>query len=316
MIILELFKKSKEHAPVTIHTNPYYRGATIYPGVKSSLPTTQMPFDSLRMWESDKTLRTKAVRDWVKNTLIPILQDRGRLKPMLVWRRGNQYYVIDGNHRYLAYKAAGFHGDVPVRVVPDDMVAISNKIDKINENSPDTPAGSRTADLNLGKLWLLTELKRLGMDEFDTVYVLGSWYGSMGPYLLDKHIKFDTAHLIDIDPKNTEWVQEMTKKLNINDRIIAVTQDCNTTDFKGDRILVINTSCNDVANEGWFDNIPQGAVVALEGRDSQPDNATNTTQDLDTFHAEYALEETYVLDKIRLKGYDDSYNRFLKIGVK
>jgi hypothetical protein len=59
------------------------------------------------------------------------LQDRGRFKPMLVWRCGNQYYVIDGNHRYLAYKAFGFHGDVPVRVVPDDMVAISNKIDKI-----------------------------------------------------------------------------------------------------------------------------------------------------------------------------------------
>ena len=138
MIMLELFKKSKEHAPVTIHTNPYYRGATIYPGVKSSLPTTQMPFDSLRMWENDKTLRTKKVRDWVKNTLIPILQDRGRLKPMLVWKRKDQYFVIDGNHRYLAYKAVGFHGDVPVRVVPDDMVAISNKIDKINEDSSDT----------------------------------------------------------------------------------------------------------------------------------------------------------------------------------
>ena len=316
MIILELFKKSKEHAPVTIHTNPYYRGATVYPGVKSSLPTTQMPFDALRMWESDKTLRTKAVRDWVKNTLIPILQDRGRLKPMLVWKRGNQHYVIDGNHRYLAYKAAGFHGDVPVRVVPDDMVSISNKIDKINEDSPDTPAGSRTKDLNLGKLWLLTELKRLGMDKFDTVYVLGSWYGSMGPYLLDKHIKFDTAYLIDIDPKNTEWVQKLVKKQGFSNRIIPITQDCNTTDFKGDRILVINTSCNDIENLGWFDNVPQGAVVALEGRDNQPDNVTNTTQDLNTFHAEYALKETYVLDKIQLKGYDDSYNRFLKIGVK
>ena len=184
------------------------------------------------------------------------------------------------------------------------------------EDSPDTPAGSRTADLNLGKLWLLTELNRLGLDSFDTVYVLGSWYGSMGPYLLDKKIKFRTAYLIDIDPKNTDWVQQMTKKLGINDRVIAVTQDCNTTDFKGDRILVINTSCNDVANEGWFEHIPQGAVVALEGRDGQPDNATNTTQDLDTFHAEYALDETYVLDKIQLKGYDDTYNRFLKIGVK
>lgn len=184
------------------------------------------------------------------------------------------------------------------------------------ENSPDTPAGSRTADLNLGKLWLLTELKRLGMDEFDTVYVLGSWYGSMGPYLLDKHLSFDTAYLIDIDPKNTEYVQKLVKKLGINDRIIPVTQDCNTTDFKGNNILVINTSCNDIENTGWFEHIPNGAVVALEGRDSQPNNAINTTQDLPSFHAEYALEETYVLDKIKLKGYDDSYNRFLKIGVK
>ena len=184
------------------------------------------------------------------------------------------------------------------------------------ENSPDTPSGSRTADLNLGKLWLLTELKRLGMTNFDTVYVLGSWYGSMAPYLLYKHIMFDTAYLIDIDPKNTEWVQRMTKKLNINDSIIAVTQDCNQTDFKGDRILVVNTSCNDIENQGWFEHIPQGAVVALEGRDNQPDNVTNTTQNLDTFHAEYALEETYVLDKIQLKGYDDTYNRFLKIGTK
>ena len=184
------------------------------------------------------------------------------------------------------------------------------------ENSPDTPQGSRTKDLNLGKLWLLTELQRLGMDEFDTVYVLGSWYGSMGPYLLDKHIKFRTAYLIDIDPKNTEWVQQMVKKLGINDHIIPVTQDCNTTDYKGRRILVINTSCNDIENAGWFDHIPAGSVVALEGRDNQPDNPTNVTQDLDSFHAEYPLEETYVLDQLLLKGYDDSYNRFLKIGTK
>ena len=184
------------------------------------------------------------------------------------------------------------------------------------EDSPDTPAGSRSQDLNLGKLWLLTELKRLGLDSFDTVYVLGSWYGSMGPYLLDKHLSFDTAYLIDIDPKNTEYVQRLVKKQGINDRIIPVTQDCNQTDYKGDRILVINTSCNDIENTGWFDNIPRGATVALEGRDNQPNNPTNTTQTLDSFHAEYALEETYVLDKIRLKGYDDSYNRFLKIGTK
>ena len=314
MIILELVEKPKDHKPVTIHTNPQYRGATIYPGVKSSLPTTQMPFDSLRMWESDKTLRTKAVRDWVKNTLIPILQDRGRLKPMLVWKRGNQYYVIDGNHRYLAYKAVGFHGDVPVRVVPNDMVKISNKI---NEDSPDTPAGSRSQDLNLGKLWLLTELKRLGQADFDMVYVLGSWYGGMAPYLLHKHIMFDTAYLIDKKPKNTEFVQRTVKKLGINDVIIPVTQDSNTTDYKGTDILVINTSTNDMQNAGWLDNIPNGSVVAIQGRDNQPTNPDNTEQTIEAFDREYPLRETLLLDSINLTGVEgDTYLRFMKIGIK
>jgi hypothetical protein len=269
------------------------------------------------MWENDKTLRTKAVRDWVKNTLIPTLQDRGRLKPMLVWRRGNQYYVIDGNHRYLAYKAAGFHGDVPVRVVPNDMVSISNKIDKINEDSPDTPAGSRSQDLNLGKLWLLTELKRLGRTDFDMVYVLGSWYGNMAPYLLHKHIMFDTAYLIDKKPKNTEFVQKAVKKLGINDVIIPVTQDANTTDYKGQDILVINTSTNDMQNAGWLDRTPKGSIVAIQGRDNQPSNPDNTEQTLEAFDKEHPLSETLLLDSINLTGVEgDTYKRFMKIGIK
>jgi pyrimidine deaminase RibD-like protein len=118
----------KETKSVTIHTNPYYRGATIGAGVKEQLPVTKMPIDELQMWESDKTLRTKAVRDWVKNTLIPKLEDKGRLMPMIVWNRKGKYFVIDGNHRFLAYKAAGFKGDVPVKVVPQEMIAINNKV--------------------------------------------------------------------------------------------------------------------------------------------------------------------------------------------
>jgi hypothetical protein len=97
-----------------------------------------MPIDELYMWENDKTLRIKAVRDWVKNTLIPKLQDKGRLMPMIVWNRKGKYFVIDGNHRFLAYKAAGFKGDVPVKVVPQEMIAINNKIlEPVDENFAD-----------------------------------------------------------------------------------------------------------------------------------------------------------------------------------
>jgi GNAT superfamily N-acetyltransferase len=134
----EDFADGEENKSVTIHTNPNYRGATIGAGVKEQLPVTKMPIDELYMWENDKTLRIKAVRDWVKNTLIPKLQDKGRLMPMIVWNRKGKYFVIDGNHRFLAYKAAGFKGDVPVKVVPQEMIAINNKIlEPVDENFAD-----------------------------------------------------------------------------------------------------------------------------------------------------------------------------------
>ena len=185
------------------------------------------------------------------------------------------------------------------------------------ENSPDTPVGSRTEDLNLGKLWLLTTLKRLGLDSFDNVYVLGSWYGSMGPYLLYKQIKFDTAYLVDIDPKNTEWTQRFNKQLGIERKIIPVTQDCCQTQFVGDRILVINTSTNDIPRTEWLNNVLLGSVVAIQGRDGQPNNPDNLTQDIKSFDQRYPLTETLVLDSIKLNGADGkTYNRFMKIGIR
>lgn len=185
------------------------------------------------------------------------------------------------------------------------------------ENSPDTPKGSRSQDLNLGKLWLLSTLNRFSLDEFDNVYVLGSWYGSMGPYLLFKKIAFDTAYLIDIDPKNTEWVQRLNRRLGISDRILAVTQDCAKTQFRGNRMLVINTSTNDIANRQWLDHVPPSTVVAIQGRDGQPDNPDNHHQTLAKFDRSYPMAKTLILDRMRLTGEDgQDYNRFMKIGFK
>ena len=185
------------------------------------------------------------------------------------------------------------------------------------ENSPNTPQGSRTKDLNLGKLWLLTELNRLGLDDFDYVYVLGSWYGSMAPYLLYKNIKFNLAYFVDINPKHTEWTQRLVYRLGINEQIIPITEDCCDTEFVGDRILVINTSTNDIPRSKWLLNVPGGSVVAIQGRDGQPDNLDNQAQDIESFDQQYPLKETLLLDSISLKGADgNTYNRFMKIGIR
>jgi hypothetical protein len=185
------------------------------------------------------------------------------------------------------------------------------------EFSPLTVQGSFENGLILNKLWLIYELQKI-QDQFSTIYILGSWYGNMSILLAKSQIQYNHIVNVDQDASVVRQAHRIARVMGLDDCIEPMVQDANRLDYRqlDQDGLVINTSCNDIENQGWFEHIPQGAVVALEGRDNQPNNPTNTTQDLDTFHAEYALEETYVLDKIQLKGYVDTYNRFLKIGIK
>jgi hypothetical protein len=57
---------------------------------------------------------------------------------MIVWNRKGKHFVIDGNHRFLAYKAAGFKGLVPVKIVPQEMVGINNKVLEPVDESKET----------------------------------------------------------------------------------------------------------------------------------------------------------------------------------
>jgi len=184
----------------------------------------------------------------------------------------------------------------------------------IFEDSPDTPAGSQTKDLNLGKLWLCRCLNRLGLDKFKKVYALGSWYGSIAQYILDTNINAKSIVLIDIDPKNTAYV----KQNRLNERVHAVTADCNQVKLDGGKkILVVNTSTNDMLNEGWFDNIAPGTVVALQGRDQQWDNEENLYQTIESFDSAFPMNKTLLLDQIQLTCAEGKkYQRFMKIGLK
>ena len=182
------------------------------------------------------------------------------------------------------------------------------------EDSPDTPAGSQSQDLNLGKLWLCRCLKRLGLDKFKRAYALGSWYGSIAQYILDSNIATKSIVLIDIDPKNTDYVN----KNRLNERVHAITADCNKVQLDGGKnVLILNTSTNDMLNEGWFDNIKPGTIVALQGRDQQWDNKENLYQTLEAFDSAFPMSETLLLDQIPLVCAEgQSYNRFMKIGRK
>ena len=115
-----------EQKPVVIYTN--HRGATIDDDIKKSLRTTQEPFNKLQMWEKHKSMKDPKIADWVTNKLLPELKQNGVLKPLLVWNNNGQLFVIDGNHRFLAYQEAGYRGRVPVQIVPDNMIIVSDTV--------------------------------------------------------------------------------------------------------------------------------------------------------------------------------------------
>jgi len=119
-------KENTEQKPVVIYTNN--KGATIDDGIKKSLRTTQEPFDKLQMWEKHKSMQDPKIADWVTNKLLPELKQNGVLKPLLVWNNDGELFVIDGNHRFLAYQKAGYRGRVPVQIVPDNMITISDTV--------------------------------------------------------------------------------------------------------------------------------------------------------------------------------------------
>lgn len=184
----------------------------------------------------------------------------------------------------------------------------------LKEYSPDTPQGSITPDLNKCKLWLCRKLHELDLVKFDNIYVLGSWYGSMGLFLVNKHIKFNSLYNIDWDTEKTEYAAHVIKRMKFNN-IHSVRADANEVEFVGDPILVINTSTNDIEGLDWLDNIPAGSLVALQGRDHQGDS--NGIETIERFDRAYRLSRTLYLGTIVVKDYEGyPYLRFMKIGIK
>jgi pyrimidine deaminase RibD-like protein len=128
-----------EQKPVIIYTNN--RGATIDDDIKKSLPVTELPANKLQMGEKHKSMKDPKIANWVTNKLLPELKQNGVLKPLLVWNNDGEFFVIDGNHRFIAYQVAGHQGRVPVQIVPDNMVNISDTLpgqqDMVKENFAD-----------------------------------------------------------------------------------------------------------------------------------------------------------------------------------
>jgi len=153
---------------------------------------------------------------------------------------------------------------------------------------------------------LIHQLRKI-QDQFSTVYILGSWYGNMSILLAKNNIQYDHIVNVDQDASVVRGAQRIARMLNIDDRIEPMIKDANRLDYRqlDEDGLVINTSCHDMENRGWFDHIPSGVLVALQSRD-----------DVDDDLSAYDLSETLYQGSRSAQDPETGYRSLLRIGVK
>lgn len=177
---------------------------------------------------------------------------------------------------------------------------------KLVEFSPLTLSGSFSKGLVLNKLWLISELKKI-KSNFSTIYVLGSWYANMAILLSKSSIRYDRIVNVEIDKKVAKEGQRIADLLDTSDKIKTMIKDANKLDYKllDKNGLVINTSCHDMENNGWFDNIPNGTLVALQSRNDVEDDLSK-----------YKFHKILFNGGKLLKDPETEYVSLMKIGIK
>jgi hypothetical protein len=166
------------------------------------------------------------------------------------------------------------------------------------------------------KIWLCEELERTGWTS-NLTYIYAGWYG-ITAFLLLSRGKFDVNRIrsLDIDPTcesiadmiNENWVWQDWK-------FKAFTQDCNNFEGQfGD--LIINTSTEHFESMGWFDRIPAGTRVILQGNNMPHDDHIVHSATLSEFIIQYPLSNILYQGELLFVYPEWKFTRYMIIGIK
>lgn len=186
------------------------------------------------------------------------------------------------------------------------------------ELSPDTLTGSKGSSLNLERFWAIATLAQI-KNRFDTVYILGSWYGNVALllFMLNKYITFDQIINVDTNATALRVGQQRLAKLGLDDKTESMLKDANKLDYQqlGPGGLVINLSCHNINGLSWLNNIPDGTMIVLQARNCDP-GAVNQYKNFKEFDQALPIAKTLYQNTLELTDPDGPYEEYMKIGVK
>lgn len=168
------------------------------------------------------------------------------------------------------------------------------------------------------KIWLCEELEKRCWIPAPSIFVLGGWQGMLSFLLLSRNnLSIKKLRSFDVDPScevvadaiNNNWLFDGWK-------FKAVTQDCNSLDYTDPVDIVINTSTEHFESLDWFDNIPAGTLVCLQGNDLDHDDHHSIFCGFDEFKNSFKFS-TSLFEGTREFVYPDfSFTRYMIIGIK
>ena len=124
--------ESMAEGKVKLYTDPDYYGADVSDDAGAGLPVKQIPLKNLVGFEPDDKMKgTKNAANMRKMVNLIKSGKGNELPAILVRKYKSGYQVLDGHHRFHAYKAAGAT-TIPGKIVPEaDIEEISKN--KVNE---------------------------------------------------------------------------------------------------------------------------------------------------------------------------------------
>jgi hypothetical protein len=165
------------------------------------------------------------------------------------------------------------------------------------------------------KLWLCQELEQLAWTS-NTTHVYGGWYGLVSFLLLSRE-KFQVNRIesFDLDVSCEHMANLINENWLRQGKFKAYSEDCNGP-MLGSPDLIINTSTEHFSSLAWFDKIPKGTRVAVQGNNMPHDDHVVHSNSLTDFAKQFKLADVAYSGSKDFKYPEWSFTRYMIIGTR
>lgn len=187
------------------------------------------------------------------------------------------------------------------------------------------------------KMWLAQLLETLAPAYSaagpHTIWIYGGWQGVMGFILLSRQasrtdFQIERIRSFDIDNQATEVANQICENWVWREWTFrAFTKDCDQlkhgelqpaeqAEYGPSPTIVINTSVEHFDNRNWFENIPEGTIVALQASDFEHEGAVALAKSDEAFAEAFPLREVWFTGALDFNYGSWSFKRRMRIGRK